>query len=327
MESIKTSYLGLELKSPIIFGSSGLTKKMDNLKIAEKNGAGAVVLKSLFEEQINYETNKTITDSLIDFPEANDYIKNYSRQNSIAEYLEFIKRAKQAVQIPIIASINCSNNIEWGDFAKEIEAAGADALELNMNIFPFNITQSSAEIEDEYFKIVEYVKNNTKLNISCKIGNNFTNIGYFIKQLNNRGINSFTMFNKFFEPIIDIKKEEIKSSSLFSTETDVKQSLRKIAIVKGLIPNIEISASTGVHNHEAVIQQILAGATTVQLCSVLYKKGVQEIGKIHDGLVKWMEEKSYKNLDNFRGKLSYSNISNPEAYERFQFIKYFTSIE
>ncbi|MDR2010701.1 MAG: dihydroorotate dehydrogenase-like protein [Bacteroidales bacterium] len=327
MENLRTNYLGLNLKSPVILGSSGLSKKIDNLKIAEKNGVGAIVLKSLFEEQINYESDKTISQNLIDFHSANDYILNYSKLNSLNEYADFIKRAKDAVSIPIIASINCSHNIEWGDFAERIENAGADALELNMNVLAFDADKSASDIEEEYYQIAEHVKNSTKLNIACKLGNNFTNLPYFIKQLSFRGINSFVLFNKFFEPVIDIKKEAIKSSALFSTDTDIKQSIRKIAVTKGLLPDIEISGSTGVHSADGLIQQILAGATTVQLCSVLYKKGVQEIGKIIEGLEKWMEEKSYSSIEDFRGKLSYCNIDNPQLYERYQFIKYFTSVE
>ena len=327
MESLRTNYLGLDLKSPLILSSSGLSKKIENLKIAEENGIGAIVLKSLFEEQITYESNKAISQNLMDFSEANDYIKNYSRHNSLNEYLEYIKSAKKTVKIPIIASINCSTPLEWGDFAKEIEKSGADALELNMNILSFDPDQSATEIEDVYYKIVEEVKNTVNIPVACKIGKNFTSIPYFIQQLNFRGINSFVLFNKFFEPVIDIKKEEIKSSSIFSDEHDIKQSLRWIAVISGVLPDIEISASTGIHTADGVIQEILAGAATTQLCSVLYKKGVQEIGNIYNGLLKWMEEKSYKSLDDFRGKLSYANIKDPKIYERFQFIKHFTSVE
>jgi len=157
MENTQTNYLGLKLKSPIIVSSSGLSKKTENLKIAEANGAGAIVLKSLFEEQISYESNKAIVSS-IDYPEAVDYIKNYSRHNSLNEYLELIKAAKKAVSIPIIASINCDTNAEWSDFAKEIEKAGADGLELNINIVPFNPDQTSADIEEKYYKIVEDIR-------------------------------------------------------------------------------------------------------------------------------------------------------------------------
>lgn len=326
MKNLKTNYLGLELNSPVILSSSGLTKKMANLKTAEENGAGAIVLKSLFEEQITYESDKAIQES-IDYPEAIDYIKNYSKHNSISEYIEFIKEAKKTVSIPVIASINCTNDIEWGDFAKKIEDAGADALELNMNVFPFNPDQPSAEIEEKYYNIVDSVQKNTKLKIACKLGKNFTNLPYFVKQLTFRGINTFVLFNRFFEPAIDIEKQEMTTSTVLSYENDLKHSLRWVAIIKGLLPDIEISASTGIHTSDGAIQQILAGATTVQVCSVLYKKGVKEIGNINTGISDWMEKKNFNNPSDFIGKLSYANIKDPMVYERFQFIKHFATIE
>ncbi|PLX06247.1 MAG: diguanylate cyclase [Marinilabiliales bacterium] len=326
MEKLTTNYLGLKLKSPVIVSSSGLSKKMSNLKTAEESGAGAIVLKSIFEEQIVYESNLAIDQSK-DYPEAADYIKNYSKHNSIDEYIALIKEAKSTVNIPVIASINCTTDAEWPYFAKKIEEAGADAIELNMNVFPFNPDLTSEDIEKQYFNIFEQVKANTKLNIACKLSKNFTNLPYFIKQLTFRGAKSFVLFNRFFEPIIDIEKEELTTSSVLSHENDLKNSLRWVAILKGMMPDIEISASTGVHNANGVIQQILAGADTVQLCSVLYRKGVKEIKPITDELINWMDKKSYKTIDDFRSELSYKNIDNPKMYERFQFIKHFANIE
>jgi dihydroorotate dehydrogenase (fumarate) len=326
MENLKTTYLGLELNSPLILSSSGLSKKTDNLKTAEANGAGAIILKSLFEEQITFETNKAIVDS-IDYPEAVDYIKNYSRHNSLNEYLELIKTAKKTVSIPVIASINCTTDMEWGGFAVEIEKSGADGIELNMNIFPFNPDLSAAEIEQKYFNIVDQVKANTKLPIAIKIGKNFTSLPNFIKQMTFRGINTFVLFNRFYEPVIDIDKMEMTSSAVLSYENDVKQSLRWVAIIKGLFPDVEISASTGIHTANGAIQQILAGASTVQLCSVLYKKGVKEFGPINNELSSWMKKNNFASIKDFRAKLSYANIKDPQVYERFQFIKHFTTIE
>ena len=326
MEKLTTNYLGLELKSPVIVSSSGLSKKISNIIAAETNGAGAIVLKSIFEEQIVHESNIAI-DNSVDYPEAIDYIKNYSKYNSVDEYIQLIKDAKNAVKIPIIASINCTSDVEWAYFAERIEQAGADAIELNMNVFPFNPNQSSAEIEEKYYNIVEQVKNKTNLNIAVKLSKNFSNLPYFIKQLSFRGIKSFVLFNRFFEPIIDIDKQEITSSSVLGNENELKTSLRWVAIIKGLLPDIEISASTGIHNAKGVISQILAGADTVQLCSVLYRKGVEEIKPIITEIENWMDKKGYKSVNEFRANLSYKNISNPQMYERFQFIKHFANIE
>ncbi len=326
MEKLKTNYLGLELNSPVIVSSSGLTKKIKNLIEAEESGASAIVLKSIFEEQITYESNRAI-DQSHSYPEAADYIRNYSKHNSLNEYIQLIKDAKKAVKIPIIASINCTSDMEWGDYAAKIEDAGADALELNMNIFPFNPDEKAEDIEEKYYKIVKSVKKNTKIPIACKLGKNFTNLPYFIQQLTFRGVNSFVLFNKFFEPVIDIDKEEITNSAVLSHENDLKVSLRWVAILKGMMPEIEISASTGIHSANGCIQQILAGADTVQLCSVLYRKGITEIKPIISDMIDWMNKKSYNSIDDFRGKLSYENIEDPQIYERFQFIKYFANIE
>jgi len=319
---LKTNYLGIELNSPIIMGSSGLSKDVKNIKLAEESGAGAVVLKSLFEEQIIFETNKSINQSL-DYPEAADYIKNYSRHNSLNEYLELIKAAKKIAKIPIIASINCVSDVEWEDFTKQIEKAGADAIELNINILPFDPKFSSAQIEEKYFNIIEQVKQNTKLKFAVKIGNHFTNLPNFIQQMSFRGVSTFVLFNKFYEPVIDTKKLQLIPSVAMSTESDIKHSLRWVALIKGLLPDTEISASTGIHSANTVIQQLLAGATTVQLCSVLYKKGINEINTISNDMIKWMEENSFVSVNDFRGKLSYANIEDKQSYERFSLLNTF----
>lgn len=327
MKKLKTTYLGLELQSPVILSSSGLSKKNDNLIIAEQNGVGAIVLKSLFEEQIIFESNKTIQQS-IDYPEAQDYISNYVKHNTIDNYLELIKTAKKTVKVPIIASINCATDSEWEDFTVKIEDSGADALELNINIPFFNADIPSSKIEEQYYQIVEHVRKKTKLPIAVKISRNFTNLPYFIKQMSFRGVKTFVLFNRFFEPLIDIDKLDMKASTALSYENDIKNTLRYVAIVKGLLPDdIEISASTGIHTAEGAIMQLLAGASTVQLCSVLYKKGVKEIGTIVKGIEEWMNKNNYNSIDEFRSKLSYKNISDPKVYERFQFIKHISNIE
>jgi dihydroorotate dehydrogenase (fumarate) len=250
-----------------------------------------------------------------------------SRHNSLNEYLELIKQAKKAVKIPIIASINCATEVEWESFTKEIEKAGADALELNINISPFETALTSAQVEEKYYNIITQVKQNTNLKFAVKIGNNFTNLPNFIQQMSFRGVNAFVLFNKFYEPIIDINKLQLTPSAAMSNETDIRHSLRWVAIIKGLLPDTEISASTGIHSANTAIQQLLAGANTVQLCSVLYKKGIKEIGTISNDIIKWMDKNSYESINDFRGKLSYANIKDKQSYERFQFIKHFSSIE
>lgn len=326
MADISVKYLGQDLESPIIVSSSGLTKNIDQIANAASFGAGAVVLKSLFEEQILFEAHKTL-DQSNDYPEAVDYIKNYSRHNSVNEYLELIKAARNEVSIPVIASINCVSNNEWIDFAKEIENAGAHALELNMHIVPSCADTKPNEIEETYFKIIETIKPKINIPIALKVGYHFTSLPWFINQLKFRGIDTFVLFNRFYEPDINIDTLNIVSSSVFSRDTDIKHSLRWVGLISGLIEDINISASTGIHDASGVIKQILAGAQTVQLCSTLYQNGMKTIETINEELKHWMDEHNFKSLEDFRGKLSYENISNPQVYERSQFMKYFSSLE
>ncbi|NLA23741.1 MAG: dihydroorotate dehydrogenase-like protein [Bacteroidales bacterium] len=326
MANIKTKYLGLDINSPIIVSSSGISKDIDKIIKAAKYGAGAIVLKSLFEEQIKNEVNKAIADTTHDYPEVEDYIRNYSRQNSVNEYIQLIKTAKKELDIPVIASINCTSDEEWTSFAKEIENAGADAMELNIYILPNNIHLESREIEEKYFNIVKTIKEKITIPVAVKLGNHITNLPWFINQLKIRGADAITLFNRFYIPDINIENMEMVSGNPFSNESEIRESLRWTGLISGMI-DIEISTSTGVHSGEGVIKQLLAGAQTVQVCSVLYKKGVQSIEGMIDDLQKWMTKNKYRNIEDFRGKLSYSNISDPLKYERAQYIKHVSSLE
>lgn len=327
MADISTVYMGMRLSSPIIVSSSGLSKNTEQIINAAGYGAGAVVLKSLFEEQIRHEAGKAIVETANHYPEAEDYIRNYSRHNSVSEYVKLIQDVKHEVTIPVIASINCISNQEWTGFAKDLEHAGADALELNMYLMPTDINTKPGEIEQKYFDIVESLRTKISIPIAIKIGSHFSNLPWFINQMKFRGINNVVLFNRFYEPDINIDRMEMVSSSVFSKETDIRNSLRWVGLISGMIKDIEISASTGIHDGGAVVKQLLAGAQTVQLCSVLYKKGMKSIEVMLDELQEWMKDHNYRTLDEFRGKLSYANIADPQTYERAQFIKFFSSLE
>ncbi len=327
MTNLSTSYMGLKINSPLVIGSSGLTNSVTNIEKFAKLGAGAVVLKSLFEEQIMHEANFTLNqDSSNSYPEAEDYIRNYTKQNSVQQYLELIKGAKEKVNIPIIASINCTSASEWTSFAKSIEAAGADGLELNIFVMPSDMNRSGAENEQIYFDIVNKVKKETKLPISVKLSYHFSSLASTLEKLSWTGIKSLTLFNRFFSPDIDINKMEVKPSFVFSKAEDIGTSIRWVAMLSNRL-RCEISASTGVHDGEAVIKQILAGAQTVQIASVLYKDGFNKVSEIIKTLNSWMDEKGFSDIAAFRGKLSINKSSNPAAYERVQFMKHFAGIE
>lgn len=323
--NLETTYMGLKLKSPIIVSSSSLTNSIEKIKLIEKNEAGAVILKSLFEEQIDSDVKNVAVTSQNEYPEAEDYIKNYIKDNTIGDYLKLIEDCKKEVNIPIIASINCVSNNDWTDFAKKIEKAGADAIELNINLIPTDPDVLSYEYEQIYLNIFESVKKKVNIPVGVKIGYHFTNLLYIVNQLHFRKADSITLFNRFYEPDIDIESLKIISSEVLSTPNDIRQSLRWIGILSDKIEGIEISASTGIHNGNTAIKQLLAGAQTLQICSTLYIHGIEYIQNINEELQNWMKKNSFKKIDDFRGKLNYSKIGNPRVYERSQFMRYFSN--
>lgn len=322
MGNLKTKFAGLELSSPIIAGSCGLTSDIKKLQEIEIAGAGAVVLKSIFEEQINMEVSRSVGDN--SYPEETDYIQNYIRANTIQQYIDLVKLAKERLKIPVIASINCLRNGEWISFARELEHAGADAIELNAFILPLDEFKESSEIENIYYDIVKQVKAQVKIPLIMKIGNYFTNLPMFVSKLKALGADAVTLFNRFYEPDIDIERVTIGVASVFSLPTDLRQSLRWTGILAGEDKQLQISSSTGVHSGEAVVKLLLAGATTVQVCSALYEQGIPAIRTMNYFVSSWMQKKSFRKIEDFRGKLSYSDAGHADRYERAQFMKYFS---
>lgn len=325
MINLETKYMGLKLKNPIIVASSGLTNSIEKIKDLESAGAGAVVLKSIFEEQINNEVSDLINrDPQNLYPEAEDYIWNYTRNNSITRHLNLLSEAKKETEIPIIASINCMSASEWTVFAKDFENAGADALELNLFFVPTARLRSSEEIEQLYLKIVSEVKKQVTIPVSVKIGYYYTNLVSMADRLVAHGANALVLFNRFYEPDIDIEKMQITSAEVFSSPADIRRSLRWIGLISSQLPKVEIAASTGIHDGEAVIKQLLAGAQTVQVCSGIYINGSQLIAGMLNDLTAFMKKQNFKKIEDFRGRLSYKNIPDPMQYERAQFMKYFS---
>ncbi|NOX86361.1 MAG: dihydroorotate dehydrogenase-like protein [Chlorobi bacterium] len=328
MVNLETTYMGLKLKNPLIVGSSGLTNSVENIIEIEKNGAGAVVLKSLFEEQIIYASNKTyMQDELANiYPEADDYIRHYTRENDVNKYLSLIKEAKEKVDIPVIASINCVSGDEWLSFARSIEKAGVDALELNVFVLPSDPEKSGEQNEAVYFDVVNKVLKTVNIPVALKISYYFSSLAQTVTKLSWTGIKGLVLFNRFFSPDIDIENFEIKTSNVFSSPSDLALSLRWIAMMSAHV-KCDLAASTGVHSGKAMIKQLLAGAKAVQVASVLYKKGFKEIGSMIEELGNWMERKNFTGIDQFRGRMSIEKAKNPAAYERVQFMKHFSGIE
>ncbi len=328
MANLSTSYMGFNLKNPIIVGSSGLTNSVENIIEIEKNGAAAVVLKSLFEEQINHMINKTMHNQgdTFGYPEADDYISNYTRDNDIDVYLKLIKGAKEAVDIPVIASINCISSADWISFANKMQEAGADGLELNIFILPSDPKRDAAQNEAVYFDIIEKVKKEVTIPVAIKISSYFSGMANMALKLSWTGIKGMVLFNRFFSPDIDIDNFKVTATNVFSHPEELATSLRWVAMLSSRL-HCDVAASTGIHDGSAVIKQLLAGAKAVQITSVLYKKGFEEIGGMLKDLEAWMDKHNFESLDDFVGKMSIKEVENPAAFERVQFMKHFAGIE
>lgn len=324
MIDLSTTYGGLDLKSPLIVSSSGLTSSTERIKKMEQAGAGAVVLKSLFEEQIMFEVNSMSAES--DYPEAVDYVSAYARENSLGNYLTMIRDAKAAVNIPVIASINCVKSNEWVDFAKKMEEAGADAIELNIYFLPIEKDKDSRVYENAYLDLVSQVKKQCSIPVMVKLGHGFTNITWMVSQLYQRGAASVVLFNRLYAPDIDMADLSFGSAEVLSSPADMRFPLRWIGIVSSQVSEIDLAASTGVHSGQAALKQVLAGASAVQVCSVLYRNGIDYLRDMIDEMKKWMEKNNYNSLSDFKGKLNYSALKDPSVYERAQFIKYFSKM-
>lgn len=323
MTKLETTYLGIQLKNPIIVSSCGLSGSIEKIERLSEAGAGAIVLKSIFEEQINMEAGNMLQNS--DYPEAVDYITNYAKSNALDQYLKLIENAKEKVDVPIFASINCSTASEWISFAKSMEEAGADGLELNVYYIPSSL-ENGDRIEDLYYEVLRKVKETVSIPLVMKLGQQFSNLPGFVNKLNGYGADGVVLFNRFYAPDINTDNLSFTTSEVFSNPADIRYSLRWVGIISSLVKNIDISASTGIHNGTAAVKQILAGAQTVQVCSTLYKNGPEYLSVILKNMADWMSVHNYKKLDDFRGKLSYSNIPDPSIFERAQFMKYFSNM-
>lgn len=324
MIDLSTKYLGLDLRNPLIVGSCGLTNSLADIKGLETKGAGAVVLKSIFEEEILLEYEQVLKN--VAFDENNleyyDYFDYKIKEDNIRKYIKLIEDCKKEVNIPIIASINCVSSTEWVFFAKKLQDAGADALELNAFILPSNLERTSTETEQIYFNIVENVKKEITIPVSLKISYYFSNLAKMVKELSETGIDGLVLFNRFYSPDFDLDNQRVISTNVLSSPDDLAISLRWIAIMANRT-SCDLAASTGVHNGAGLIKQLLAGATAVQAVSTFYKNGTAHIARMLKELESWMNVNGYKSIADFRGAMSQEKSHNPAIFERVQFMKYF----
>jgi len=322
---LTTKYMGLTLKNPLIAASSGMTGSVENVELLADAGIGAVVLKSIFEEQILREIDSLGVNNMYgSFSDAENYVSFYTREHNLNSYIETIRKSKEKVDIPVIASISCISDSGWEEYAGRIEEAGADGLELNMFILPSDPTLNSAQIEKVYFDIVRHIKQSTKLPVALKVGTYFSGMAEMMVNLSSSGIAGLVLFNRFFTPDINIEDEKLASANVYSSPSENGNVLRWLSILSGKVA-CPMAATTGIHDGEAVIKNMLAGAGAVQLATSLYKKGcgvVQEMLKV---LEEWMETKGYSSTDQFIGKLGAGNLKHPMIIERSQFMKYFSN--
>ena len=316
----------MRLKNPLIAGSSGLTDSIESLIELETYGAGAVVLKSLFEEEILRDMKirlDAMNSSGFLYPETVEFYDYYDGpKETTTSYLELIKKAKKKLNIPVIASINCLDADNWTYFPCRIEEAGADAIELNIFNLPTNLNKSSAENEKIYFDIITEVRKQVKLPIFVKLSYYASSLAAFLVKISQTQIDGLVLFNRFYNPDIDLETMEVTSGAVLSTPGDMFHTLRWIAILSERV-DCSLIASTGIHDANGVIKQILAGAAAVQIVSTLYRNGTSYLKQILVDMEKWMTLKNYNSPDDFRGKLSQSKTSNPAVYSRVQFMKYY----
>ncbi|PKP32606.1 MAG: dihydroorotate dehydrogenase [Bacteroidetes bacterium HGW-Bacteroidetes-16] len=319
---LSTTYLGLKLKNPIIVGASNLVTDLSIIKKLEDAGAAAIVYKSLFEEQIHLE-NLELDQDMTDYNDRNAEMTSIfptdMYEASPDEFLMHFKEARNAVKIPMIASLNCVYDDTWYEYAKKLEEAGADALELNFYNNPRDFDMEGRSILNEELDTIEGVKKTVKIPVSVKLSPFYTNPLYTINEMDKRGANGFVLFNKLFQPDINIDLEELHFPYNLSSEHESRLPLRYVGILYDNI-KADLCANRGIFTGEDVIKMILAGANAVQIVSTIYKHGPSQIAKMLEDMEIWMASKQYNHLSEFRGKLSKKNIKDPFAYRRAQYV-------
>ncbi len=321
MADLSTTYMGLQLKNPFIVSSSGLTDSVEKVKKAAEAGAGAVVLKSLFEEDIATAARKDGSlDAYSMHPEAMEYIEHLGMLSQPDSYLELVEESVKAVDIPVIASLNCYSDEWWLDYAKRIEQMGAHGLELNIALVPVSVKDTPEKLEKQIISIVKKAVEAVSIPIAVKIGSNFTSLPEIVDKIRQAGASAVVLFNRFYRPDIDIDTLEFKKGNPLSAEEEYGSVLRWTGILSDL-EECDFSASTGIHSAETAIKLIMAGADTVQFCSLLYKKGVGEIATVIKETQEWMEKKNFEKISDFYSLLSLDDDVDQKFYQRLQYLK------
>jgi len=325
MPDLSTTWMGLRVRNPLIAASCGLTGTTDGLRALQDGGVGGVVLKSIFEEEIAAEYEDAVSQAARKGMslESYDYYDYELRGERLSAYVKLVEGARRAVSVPVIASVNCTWSHEWTAFAKDIEAAGADALELNMFFLPSDVSRSAGEQEKDYLGIVERVCSRSTIPVALKIGSSFSNLAQMIERLSRSGPAGLVLFNRFYSLDFDIEKMAVTGSGTLSSPSEVAGPLRWIALMSRRA-GCDLAASTGVHDGAGMIKMILAGARVVEAASCFYRNGPAHASAMLADLSAWMQRHGFQAMDDFRGRLSQAESVSPGVYERVQYMKHYS---
>lgn len=327
---LSTKYMGMTLRSPLVASASPLSEDIDNVKKLEDAGIGAIVLHSLFEEQLRLEQeeyNHFMTQGTDSFAEAMSYFPEVEEYKLGPElYLEHISNAKKAVDVPIIASLNGSTIGGWTAYAKEMESAGANAIELNIYAIPTDMDIPGSEIEQQYVDILKSVKGSVKIPVALKLSPYFSNFSNVAKQFEEAGADALVLFNRFYQPDIDLDEFEVTPNLMLSQSNAMRLPMRWIAILKDKL-HVDFAATSGIHTGTDVIKMLLVGANVTMLCSALLKHGINHLHNIESHMKDWMSEKEYNSISELQGSMSQKKTTEPGKFERAQYMKALTKYQ
>lgn len=322
MTNLKTTYMGIEVKSPLLIAASSISSYIERIKLAEQAGAGLLVVRSLFEEQLQMEAQQfeeTLSVGAESFPEALSYFPEIEYGNA-DEHLMWVEKTRAEVELPLIASLNAVSLGSWTTYAKQLESTGVQGLELNAYSIAANPKRNATDVEKALFDIIEAVKGEVDIPVAVKLSPYYSSMSNVAAELSKRGADALVLFNRFLQPDIDPLTEELKQEMVYSTPEEMKLPLRWVALLYGRIES-ELALNTGVHSGHDAAKALLAGAQVVQIASALLKNGVPFLSTMLRELEEWMAEHEYSELTDFRGKMSQNKVDDPLAFERAQYVK------